>query len=290
MDASIPTSFCLGGHSIGYIAIKRYPVEAMTEEEPTSCANCGKEECGETKKRAAELHDEALFRQPPKGDDCPICFLMLPFLGSGKTFVPCCGKNICTGCFYAHFTDRSQSCPFCRAAMPTGKKYTKMLEKRVDANDARAIYILASKYVNIKKNKAVKLFHRAAELGFVEAYNDLGAMYDKGIGVSKDVTKAQQYYEKGAKAGCTFSRFTLGIIDAKACSFDRATKHWLIAASSGDIRAVNEIKKAMVEGNATKDHYAQALRGYKQYLDEVRSPHRDRAAANNDWFKYLATA
>jgi hypothetical protein len=28
--------------------------------------------------RAAELHEELLFRQPPKEDDCPICFLVLP--------------------------------------------------------------------------------------------------------------------------------------------------------------------------------------------------------------------
>ena len=30
------------------------------------------------KKRAAELHDEALFKEHPHTDDCPICFLTLP--------------------------------------------------------------------------------------------------------------------------------------------------------------------------------------------------------------------
>ena len=69
------------------------------------CANCGKEgsklkactacklvkycnrECQithrpqhkkECRKRASELHDEKLFKQPPSKDDCPICFLKLP--------------------------------------------------------------------------------------------------------------------------------------------------------------------------------------------------------------------
>jgi hypothetical protein len=76
--------------------------------EPASCVNCGQEENDEVKlkgcvacklvkycnrdcqiahrpqhkkactKRAAELHEELLFKQPPKREDCPICFLMLP--------------------------------------------------------------------------------------------------------------------------------------------------------------------------------------------------------------------
>ena len=30
------------------------------------------------KKRAAEIHDEALFKEPPPHEECPICFLPLP--------------------------------------------------------------------------------------------------------------------------------------------------------------------------------------------------------------------
>ena len=29
----------------------------------------------ECKKRAAELHEEALFNDPPQPEDCPVCFL-----------------------------------------------------------------------------------------------------------------------------------------------------------------------------------------------------------------------
>ena len=35
-----------------------------------------KKEC---KLRAAELRDEALFKDPPAKEDCPICFLPMPF-------------------------------------------------------------------------------------------------------------------------------------------------------------------------------------------------------------------
>jgi hypothetical protein len=32
----------------------------------------------ECKRRAAELHDEALFKDPPAKEDCQICFLPIP--------------------------------------------------------------------------------------------------------------------------------------------------------------------------------------------------------------------
>jgi hypothetical protein len=79
------------------------------------------------KQRAAELHDEALFRDSPAKEDCPICFLPMPIsLVSCVSLPPatilsvpvndyaneheelakmctyeyysCCGKSICGGC------------------------------------------------------------------------------------------------------------------------------------------------------------------------------------------------
>ena len=39
------------------------------------------------KKRAAELHDEALFKEPPPREDCPICFLTLPLDESQRAYI-----------------------------------------------------------------------------------------------------------------------------------------------------------------------------------------------------------
>jgi TPR repeat protein len=128
------------------------------------------------------------------------------------------------------------------------------------------------------------------ELGYTEAYNNLGVICEKGVGgASKDETKAKQYFEKAAMEGCSNARNTLGCIAADAGSFDRAIKHWLIAASCGNLDAVNNIKKAMTIGHATMDHYSPALQGYQQYVNDVRSEQRDRAAAYSDEYKYLET-
>ena len=41
------------------------------------------------KKRAAELHDEKLFKQPPLAEDCPICFIRLPTFIWGSKYMTC---------------------------------------------------------------------------------------------------------------------------------------------------------------------------------------------------------
>jgi TPR repeat protein len=293
--------------------------------ETSSCANCGKGEefeaklkacsacklvkyCGREcqiahrsshkkgcKKRAAE-HDEALFKQPPTGDDCPICFLLLP-LESGHVFRACCGKTICTGCDVEHYlqSNGNPTCPFCRADMTCPEDFIEWMKTRVDGNDAQAVYHFGVYYLkgdeafNIKKDndKAIKLFHRAAELGSVPAYLNLGIIYQFGMDVVENKAKAKQYFELAAMAGNAYARDILGRLDADAGSFDRAIKHWLIAASCGSVEAVDFIKVLMTDGNATKDNYAQALRGYTQYLDEIRSGQRDRAVTFNEKLKYF---
>ena len=53
------------------------------------------------KERAAELHDEILFKQPESTHegDCPICCLPLPPLDHQKSpMYACCSKWICIGC------------------------------------------------------------------------------------------------------------------------------------------------------------------------------------------------
>ena len=97
------------------------------ENDVSVCANCGKEgshlnicnKCKETtycnatckrkhrskhkkqcERRVAEMHDEALFREPPpQRGDCLICFLRLPSFSSGSeiSYMSCCGKIFAVG-------------------------------------------------------------------------------------------------------------------------------------------------------------------------------------------------
>jgi len=93
------------------------------------------------------LRDEALFRQPPPKEDCPICELRMPTLKLGSVYMACCGKIMCSGCYYASFHDNQGNivvdnlkCPFCKAPGPLDNdEFIKRIKNRVEAGDAVAM-------------------------------------------------------------------------------------------------------------------------------------------------------
>ena len=289
-----------------------------------NCANCGKGEgdsgdlkactackmvkyCGrdcqkahrsqhkkECRLRAAELHDEALFKQPPPEEDCPICFLRLPTLGTGNRYNACCGKLICSGCIFAvKITTGKNMCPFCRALAPTSyEDALKLNKKRVEMGDPRAIYNLACNYADGDHGypqhniKALELWHRAAELGSTKSYCNIGVTYGNGRGVERDEKKAKYFYELAAIGGHVIARNNLGVDDEEKGNMERALKHYMIAVGNGYNGSLNTIRQMCMKGLATKDDYAKALKAYQAYLSEIKSDDRDKAAAYDELYKY----
>ena len=111
------------------------------------------------KERAAELRDEALFKDPPPKEECPICFLPMPaslitcitlpdatitsvpmqdFADAyyedmakmdSEQFYPCCGKTICKGCAYSFIEfENDGKCPYCNSDR-VGKTDEEMVEE-----------------------------------------------------------------------------------------------------------------------------------------------------------------
>lgn len=115
------------------------------------------------KRQAAEIHNEALFKQPPKPEDCPICifFFRLPEFSSGRTYRECCGKYVCTGCSFAQHkqeiarSGQHPTCRFCRAPTPTRKDAISALRKRMEAKDGNAFYRVGKFYWH--RSKEAKL-------------------------------------------------------------------------------------------------------------------------------------
>ena len=293
-----------------------------------TCANCGKEgsdvtntcnKCKEVmycnasckkkhrtkhkkrcERRVAELHDEKLFKQPPPKEDCPICFLRLPSLGAGSTYMSCCGKVICCACVHAFqfraFKAKKKEkniCPFCRSPPPTtAKDIVQRNRKRMDVNDPVAISSLGAFYARgrygLPQNivKALELWHQAGELGHSGAYYNIGVAYQLGDGVEVDVKKAWHYYELAAMGGVVEARNNLGNFEGEAGNKSRALKHFMIAVEGGNKTSLETIKALYLNGYATKDDYTKSLRAYQAYLDEVKSEQRDEAAAVNEGWKY----
>ena len=266
-----------------------------------------KKECEEhirqAAERAAKSHDEKLFKQPPSEfGDCPICFLRLPTLETGRGYMSCCGKTICKGCIRAPVydnqgnlvdIDKQNECPFCRALHPKSEEEArKRIKTRVDMKDARAMFNAGCYYYHGRNgfpqdmDKALELYHRAAELGYSTAYNSIGYAYSNGQGVKADKKKAVYYYELAAMAGDADARYNLGNVEVKAGSFDRALKHYMIAVECGDSRSLDFIKLLYSNGHATKEVYTKALQLYQTYLGEIKSSQRDKAAAFSEEYRY----
>ena len=250
-----------------------------------------KKEC---KKRAAELHDEKLFKQPPPAEDCPICMLLLPSLHTGWKYRGCCGKMICSGCIHAvAIRDGGVGlCPFCRTPTPTTEEVVEQYKKRLKVDDAVAIYDMGGCYseglygLPQDYNKALELWHKAADLGNATSYYSIGGAYYHGNGVERDEKKALHYWELAAMGGDTDARQNLGCVEEEAGNMDRALKHHMIAAGVGYTRSLEKIKLMFMNGHATKDDYAKALQVYQANLVEIKSAQRDQAAAFDDQFKY----
>ena len=289
-----------------------------------TCANCGKEgsnvtnTCNKCKgvmycnaackkkhrtkhkkaceRRVAELHDALLFKQPPPEEDCPICFLRMPYLVPTQIYMECCGKVICSGCIHAadvRDEKNASLCPFCRTPPPnTDEEMVEGFKKRMEANDATAIYNAGCFYRDeahgFPQNmaKALQLWHQAGELGDSGAYHNIGIAYHHGIGAERDEKKAWYYFELAAMGGNVKARHHLGASEQNKGNIDRGLKHYMIAIKGGNKKSLEDIKELYKVGHATKDDYANALQVYQAYLDEIKSEQRDEAAAYETKWTY----
>jgi len=264
-----------------------------------------KKEC---KLRAAELHDEALFKDPPAKEDCPICFLPMParliycitlppatissvpiydfakaneMLAKEDTekYYSCCGKSICRGCLYSNImSGNKDKCPFCNSdCNKTDEESVAEMMRRVEANDATSIYMLASSYyqglhgLQRDEDRAIELYIRAADLGCSEAHHNLTGVYHDG----GDLKKAKFHLEAAAMAGHEIARYNLGIIEYNAGNREQAIKHWTIAASVGDYVAMHELRQYFEKGLVSRKSIDSALTAYNSSCADMRSEARD---------------
>jgi len=102
-------------------------------------------------------------------------------------------------------------------------------------------------------------------------------LYDFGNGVHEDRAKAVKFYKKAAMRGHVMSRYNLGCCEGKSGNYDRARRHFLISAKMGQKKSVEVIKNYFMTGLVTKEQYAEALKGYQDAIEEMKSQDRDEA-------------
>jgi len=238
------------------------------------------------KGRVSELRDEILFRQPESTHlgDCPIC--LLPLLADPKKFSvhACCSKVICDGCNYASeksMIEQRQhpACPFCRHPTPkTDAEIDILSMKRAMANDPSALQDTGmNRFDEGDYEGAFEYWTKAAELGDAHAHFLLSVMYHGGIGVEKDEKKELHHLEEAAIAGHPSARHNLGCYEWKNERFDRAVKHFIIAANHGYDDSIKGLTECYANGHVSKEDFAAALRAHQAAVDATKSPQREAA-------------
>ena len=242
------------------------------------------------KERVVKLFDEKLFKQPPPNEDCPICYLRLPIEEDQSTYQPCCGKILCCGCAHAHSVAAADTerykCVFCRTeATSSGEEQIERMKKRVEANDAMAMYNLGTCYqlgtMGLRQDyaKALELFHKSAKLGNPFAHSNLSIYYHEGGIVEKDTRKVTYHEQLAAIAGNVQARYNLGCDEVNTGNIDRAYKHWMISANDDHDLSMKAVQEGYKSGFVTKDDCAKTTRAYGNSIDEMKSYDRDRYTA-----------
>ncbi len=273
------------------------------------CASCGIEECDDIKlkkctacdlvrycgddksehedackKRAAELRDELLFKQPKSTylGDCPICCLPMPLDILKSMIMVCCSKIICIGCDHANTKRQKEmrlktSCPFCRKLKPkTIEEQGKQNMERIEANDPNAMnWEGVEQHIKGNHTTAFEYWTKAAKLGHAGAHFGLAILYETGRGVEKDNGKAAHHAEAAAIAGQPEARHVLGCEEYHNDNAGRAVKHFIIAAKQGYDRSIGALMEMCKGGFASKEDLAAALRAHQAAVDATKSPQRE---------------
>ena len=244
------------------------------------------------KQRAAELKDEKLYSQGherPENHFCPICLLAIPFpIDDHAVLYACCMKMVCNGCCHAAMKGGlGQNCPFCRTLPPdTREEAHARTRRRVAARDPEAICLLGNQYFyglfGLEKDmsRGIELWLDAVDLGSTGAQYKLGIGHFYGVGVNLDKAKGIRYLEAAAIQGDAKSRHILGLLASVDRNVDRAVRHYMISAKIGHKYSLDAIKDMFAGGLATRAQYAEALKGYQDAVEEMKSPDRDEAMAS----------
>jgi TPR repeat protein len=152
--------------------------------------------------------------------------------------------------------------------------------KRIKKNDPVAMTHMGKQHDKEGDyGKALEYYTKAAELGDANAHFCLGKMYHCGDGVEQDEKKFVYHCEQAAIGGEPNARSVLACIEMKKNRYNRAARHFIIAANLGHDASLQGLKDLFVQGKVSKEDYAAALRGHQAAVNATKSAERDAAEA-----------
>jgi TPR repeat protein len=232
-----------------------------------------------------ETKDKELFGPLTEREECPVCFLPMPYSDDEIIYMDCCGHLICGGCVHAStlISKKIGMCAFCRSESTDVKESVDQLNGRAEKNDVQAIDNLAAKHLNgeygLPKDEvvALRLYLRAAELGHLSSIFYLAKYFYNGdVHVPQDAVFAKQFATIAARKGDLEAYYLLGLIYQKLGDAENAVKSCKFAARSGQSKCM-EFLQTVISGDeleAIEEAYKDAVKvtwseereAYKKFL------------------------
>jgi TPR repeat protein len=173
-----------------------------------------------------------------------------------------------------------QRCVFCREPLiNSAEEADKNVMERIKKNDPVAMRQWGKRHLEVDYETALQYLTKAAELGEADAHYSLSVMYLDGEGVEKDIEKAVYHAEEAAIGGHPYARYNLGCIEYESGRFDRAKKHFIIAANLGYHNSLEGLRQLYKEGYASKEDYDAARCAYQAAVEATKSPEREEGEA-----------
>ena len=104
--------------------------------------------------------------------------------------------------------------------------------------------------------QAARWYRMAAEGGSSGAQYNLAILYERGLGLERDLAQAVAWYEKAADGGEVAARRSLSALYARGVGIGRdlvKALMWLEMAAAGGLEGVDELRRALVESMSPED-------------------------------------
>ncbi|EJK66764.1 hypothetical protein THAOC_12280 [Thalassiosira oceanica] len=155
-----------------------------------------------------------------------------------------------------------------------------MVQKRVGKCDAAATKTLGDWYyhgdLGLAKDvpRAIDQWTEAAELGSMHTANSAWCSRQR---CRSRQSERLHHWQQAAMKGDVESRHNLGVTEYYNGNYELAVQHYMISTKMGHEKSLNDIKQMFKKGHATKAQYAEALLGYRDAVEEMKSPQREEA-------------
>jgi TPR repeat protein len=139
-------------------------------------------------------------------------------------------------------------------------------------NDPALLFQLGRAYHADKNySEALRFYRQAADLGGAAAMNNLGQLYQYGLGVTKDYSEAERFYRKAADLGNSFGMNNLALMYQNgwgvAKDQSEAVRLFRKSADLGNTNATGNLADMYQYGLGVTKDYGEAARLYRRAAD-----------------------